>query len=111
MTPGVVAHLKHATVEPLALYAARFARQCLLEHLCSPGHPVLDVERQLLAEARKRLHEHLLRSQWDRKDVEKRIRDHASEKAAFLIEDFTTRSTVIAKIRVASLDEAFPVID
>jgi hypothetical protein len=111
MTPGVVAHLKHAAIRPVALYAARFARRCLLEHLCPPDHPVLNVEHQLLAEARKRLHEHLLQNQWDRKDVERRIRDQASEKAAFLIEDSAIRDVVIAKIRIASLDEAFPVID
>jgi len=108
MTPGVVVNFKKASSEPLLLYAARFARKCLLEHLCSPEHPVLDVERQLISEARIKLHEHLLRNGWNRVEAEAEIRQFASEKAAVMIEDVGIQKLVMAAIRSKSLDDAFP---
>lgn len=112
MTPAVVADSKKAATEPLIVYAGRFARKCLLEQMCPEGHPVLEVEHQLIAEARANLHAHLLRhGKWNRADTERKIRWYAAEKAALLIEDPSIRRLVTIAIQSKPLDDAFPSVN
>lgn len=107
MTPLVVA-TKNPKPEPFVLYATRFARECCLEQLCSSGHPTLMVERQLVAAARKSLHEHLLANGWNRDEVERKIRRCAIEKVMAIIDDVAMQKLVAAIIQSKSLDDVFP---
>jgi hypothetical protein len=98
--------------DPVKVYASRFARKCLLDRICSPDHPVLAVERRLIAEAKESLHTHLLaRSGWNRIDMESKIRKHASNRVASLAEDKLALDTVLSDIWAKSLDDAFPEIN
>ena len=69
---------------------------------------MLGVERQLIGEARVRLHEFFLKNGWDRRDVEKRIRRYAIEKLENIVEDAAMKEIVTRTIQSTSLDEAFP---
>jgi hypothetical protein len=111
MKMEVVANSKKDSLAPVELYATRFARMCLLEHLCPAGHSVLTVENQLVSEARTLLHQHLLASKWNRKEVEKRIRRHAIDSVNRLTEDASVLKNVITDIQNRSLDDAFPSIN
>lgn len=104
----VVTNTGKSRSSPIELYASRFARRCLLERMLPPDHPVLKVEHQLIDEAKKRLHEHLLQHKWSRVDLENQIRRHASNRIAFLTEDSSVLKIVVTDIWTKSLDEAFP---
>jgi len=47
----VTTRLKTAVFPEIRTYSLRYVRRLLLEELCKSGHPVLDVENQLMAEA------------------------------------------------------------
>lgn len=114
MTPSVEAErLPYPVSGPISLYAARFARECLLKRVCSDDHPFLDIERRLISEARDMLHAFLLKNmpKLSREEVKKQIRDHAVEKAHTLIEDPSLRKIVIRAIRSAPLDDVFPEVN
>ena len=112
MNAGVVAQPRRdATPDPMALYAGRFARRCLLEHFCASDHPVLTVERQLLEQARSCLHDFLLSNPHGRSEVEQHIRRLASEKVVAMVEDPAVCKLVLAAIRAKPLDDAFPSVN
>jgi hypothetical protein len=90
----------------------RFARHCLLEHLCSPDHPILNVEAQLLAEAKQILYEFLLFNPQKREDVEAVIKRIAINKATQMTENSEMRRTVLATVYNRPLDNnIFPSIN
>lgn len=97
--------------EPVFVYAGRFARKCLLEHICPPDHPVLAVEHQLIREAREHLQEKLLVDGWNRDVIECEIRRYACNKLTYLVDDSTTRKIVMQTIWNKSLDDIFPSIN
>ena len=97
--------------KPIVLYAIRFARRCLLERLCPTGHSVLNVEHQLVSEAKKELHVFLLQNGCNRSEVERQIRKYAKKHVTALTEDIDIRKTVMEDISSKSLDDAFPVIN
>lgn len=107
----VVANSKRGLLKPIELYATRFARKCLLEHLCPTGHSVLAVENQLVSEARNLLHQRLLTSKWCREKIEEQIRRRAIESIGRLTEDAFILETVTADIQNRSLDDAFPSVN
>jgi hypothetical protein len=52
MDNGQVTTRLNAAVSPdVRTYSLRYVRRLLLEELCRSGHPILDVENQLMAEA------------------------------------------------------------
>lgn len=97
---------------PLAMYAGRFARRCLLEQLVPAGHPILDVETQLLAEAKRLLREFLMDDPRKRREVESAIRTLATEEALAMTEDSEMQRVVIHAVRTRPFDEdLFPIMN
>jgi hypothetical protein len=98
--------------DPVVLYAARFARKCLLEHLCPTGHPVLDMEIQLISEAKNGLQNHLLQNgEWCELFIKDKIKQHAIKKVCMLAEDDDVCKKVALKIQNNSLEDIFPSIN
>lgn len=97
---------------PETTFAVRLARLHYLQHHFPNGHPVLDIEEQLVQMAASELREHVLKAAGTgergiRRKLEGRIRKESESRLAALVPDPGTRKRIVRRMRKHSLDRIF----
>jgi len=101
---------------PIPTYAVRLARLHYLSHHFPNGHPVLDIERQLVQMAGAELREAALRlsragSGGIRAEIESRIRSASEGRLTVLVLDRDVRERLIEAVRKHDLSGILEGVD
>ena len=98
----------------LRVYANRMARRMLLTRFCGDGHPVLEIEENLVQMARSRLQESLLIHFGDLERIKLKVffmvRKIARERIRTSDVDLDVKNSLLEELEAMSVEELFPLV-
>jgi len=101
----------------VSTFAIRLARLQYLAHYFPNGHPVLDIEKQLVQMAGAELREYALKARLSgarpgtRSSMEEAIRSGARARLAALVRDEEARRSIVERVMEYDLEEVLSGID